>query len=143
VLFASIYRFTTLMEFDMADTTGTLATACTWCVVEVACGIISACLPTLRPLMLLVSSQFSSTRNRSGKGSATRGRSHKTELVTIGGTGNKRNQDFTRLKDNYENHKDGVTIHTREGRDDASSLSDDDVPLASATYRQNVRLSST
>ncbi|KAF5010821.1 hypothetical protein FDECE_3030 [Fusarium decemcellulare] len=41
VLFASIYRFTTIMQFDPVDTTWTLATACTWCVVEVACGVIA------------------------------------------------------------------------------------------------------
>lgn len=117
VLFASIYRFTTLMQFDMADTMGILARACTWCVVEIACGIISACLPTLRPLMLLVSSQFNSTRNRSSKGVSTLyssgGRSCDTELVTIGGTGGKRDQKFERL-----------------GDDNASSFSGDERPLA-------------
>jgi len=143
VLFASIYRFTTIMQFDMADTTGTLATACTWCVVEVATGIISACLPTMRPLMLLVSSQFSSTRNRSGQGSATGGRSHKTELVTIGGTGSKRNQDFRRLKNDYDVHSNVIATHTNGGRDDASSLSGDERPLASVTYRQEARHSSS
>ncbi|KAG9189276.1 hypothetical protein G6011_06144 [Alternaria panax] len=141
VLFASIYRFTTIMQFDMADTTGTLATACTWCVVEVASGIISACLPTLRPLMLLVSSQFSSTRNRSGKGSATGGRSHNTELITIGGTGSKRNQDFKRLKSAYNVHSDVITTRVAEGRDDASSFSGDERPLASVTYLREVRSS--
>ncbi|KAH6842944.1 hypothetical protein B0I37DRAFT_383257 [Chaetomium sp. MPI-CAGE-AT-0009] len=58
VIVSSVYRFTTLMLFDTSDTTWTLATACTWCVVEVACGVISACLPTLRPLMLKISQQF-------------------------------------------------------------------------------------
>lgn len=143
VLFASIYRFTTIMQFDMADTTGTLATACTWCVVEVATGIISACLPTMRPLMLLVSSQFSSTRNRSGQGSATGGRSQRTELVTIGGTGSKRNQDFRRLKNDYDVHSNVIATHTNGGRDDASSLSGDERPLASVTYRQEARHSSS
>jgi hypothetical protein len=127
----------------MADTTGTLATACTWCVVEVATGIISACLPTMRPLMLLVSSQFSSTRNRSGQGSATGGRSHKTELVTIGGTGSKRNQDFRRLKNDYDVHSNAIATHTNGDRDDASSLSGDERPLASVTYRQEARHSSS
>ncbi|KAF4541563.1 Integral membrane protein [Lasiodiplodia theobromae] len=106
VLFASIYRFTTIMQFEPLDTTWTLATACTWCVVEVATGIISACLPTLRPLMRMVSSQFGSSRGRSGKDGNTysnhpsRGN---TELVTIGGTGGKRSQTgerhFKRLED--------------------------------------------
>lgn len=106
VLIASIYRFTTIMAFNMMDTTGkflcrarwprhsltcqpagTLATACTWCVVETGCGVICACLPTLRPLAKKVSSQFSSTGNKSSRsrtGAASRG---PNELVTIGGTG--------------------------------------------------------
>ncbi|KAK7515440.1 hypothetical protein IWZ03DRAFT_202930 [Phyllosticta citriasiana] len=65
VFFANIYRFTTIMQFQMSDTTWTLATTCTWCVVEVACGLISACLATLRPLMRAISSQFSSGAGRS------------------------------------------------------------------------------
>lgn len=141
MLFASIYRFTTIMAFDMTDTTGTLATACTWCVVEVASGIISACLPTLRPLMLIVSSQFSSTRNRSGKGASTTGgagRSHKTDLVTIGGTGNKRNQDFRRLKDDYELHTH-VIATTQGGGDSASMSSGDERPFAGAVFRQEAK----
>ncbi|PVI02634.1 hypothetical protein DM02DRAFT_508472, partial [Periconia macrospinosa] len=115
VLFASIYRFTTLMEFDPRDTTWTLADACTWCVVEVACGVISACLPTLRPLMVKISHQFGSLTNskaaQTGANNQSRG---PTELVTIGGTNwNKpREKHFQRLQnegDNYGNH----TIITR------------------------------
>ncbi|RBA19152.1 aspartyl-tRNA synthetase [Fusarium proliferatum] len=83
VLFASIYRFTTIMQFDPIDTTWTLATACTWCVVEVACGTIALCLPTLRPLMLMISSKFESVTSR--KDAAVR-TGMQTELVTIGGT---------------------------------------------------------
>ncbi|RMZ67765.1 integral membrane [Pyrenophora seminiperda CCB06] len=132
VLFASIYRFTTIMQFDMADTTGTLATACTWCVVEVACGIMSACLPTLRPLMLMVSSKFSSTQNRSRKASNSGGQSDKTELVTIGGSGQKRTQDFKRLKDGYDAYNDVVVTQVHGGNDDAESLSSDKQPLAVA-----------
>ncbi|KAG8164548.1 hypothetical protein KVR01_006466 [Diaporthe batatas] len=79
VLIASIYRFSTIMQFDPNDTTFTLATACTWCVVECACGVICACLPTLRPLARKVSSQFGSTGNKSRSGSRA------NELVTIGG----------------------------------------------------------
>lgn len=129
VLFASAYRFATIMQFDIADTTGTLAMACTWCVVGVASGIISACLPTLHPFMLIISSQFSNIRNQSDKGSATERQSSKTQLVTIGGTGSKRNQDFERLKDDYEVHCDFVATYTHGSRDDAL-LSRHKSPLA-------------
>ncbi|OHW93605.1 integral membrane protein [Colletotrichum incanum] len=122
VLFASIYRFTTIMQFQIADTTWTLATACTWCVVECACGVISACLPTLRPLMVKISSQFGSIAtkyNLSGGQSgghskpASRGT---TELLTIGGTGGKSaDRGFKRL--GTEDRKYGITtnISTRAG----------------------------
>lgn len=66
----------------LTKTTVTLATACTWCVVECACGVICACLPTLRPLAKKVSSQFGSTQNKSR---TTKSGSRATELVTIGG----------------------------------------------------------
>ncbi|USP77996.1 hypothetical protein yc1106_05270 [Curvularia clavata] len=138
VLCASAYRFVTVMQFNVADTTGTLATACTWCVVEVASGIISACLPTLRPLMLLISSQFSSTRNRSENELVTGGRSSKTQLVTIGGTGTKRNQDFERLEDDFEVHSDFVAAHTHGGHGDASS-SIDERAIVGAIYGQELK----
>ncbi|KAJ4287561.1 hypothetical protein N0V90_012264 [Kalmusia sp. IMI 367209] len=141
VLFASIYRFTTIMQFDITDTTGTLGTACTWCVVEVATGIISACLPTLRPLMIIISSQFNSSRGRSGKGTTTGGRSGgNTELITIGGTGAKRNQDFKRLKDGYDN--DAVIANRMHGgHDDTPSSSGDDLPLAGIVVTKDVQWS--
>jgi hypothetical protein len=114
VLFASIYRFTTIMSFDMADTTGTLAVACTWCVIEIAAGIISACLPTLRPLMVLVSSQFASTLTPSGgNGTTGAGRSGNSDLIAIGGTGAPRGQPFRRLWDGHSYDMNTVANHTQ------------------------------
>ncbi|ORY58905.1 uncharacterized protein BCR38DRAFT_400002 [Pseudomassariella vexata] len=88
VLFASIYRFSTIMQFEIADTTWTLATACTWCVVETACGVISACLPTLRPLLAKVTSGFSLAASR-GTGAKDYQNRSGSELVTIGGGGSR------------------------------------------------------
>ncbi|KAK7957754.1 hypothetical protein PG996_010799 [Apiospora saccharicola] len=73
VLFASIYRFTTIMRWQIEDTTWTLAEACTWCVVESACGVISACLPTLRPVMMKISSQWGSLNSSRRNGTKTTG----------------------------------------------------------------------
>ncbi|KAK2052452.1 hypothetical protein LY76DRAFT_491844, partial [Colletotrichum caudatum] len=104
VLCASIYRFTTIMQFQIADTTWTLATACTWCVVECACGVISACLPTLRPLMMKVSSQFGSIATKHNLSAGQSGGNSKvsrgaTELMTIGGSGGKSaDRSFQRLR---------------------------------------------
>lgn len=60
VIFTSVYRFSTLFDFNPADIAWTLGKSCTWCVVEVSTGIICACMPTLRPLFMMVSSKFSS-----------------------------------------------------------------------------------
>ncbi|OOQ81530.1 putative integral membrane protein [Penicillium brasilianum] len=61
VIFTSAYRFSTLFEFEPADTPWTLAKACTWCLIECSSGIISACMPTLRPLFVMLSSKFGSS----------------------------------------------------------------------------------
>ncbi|KAJ5889048.1 hypothetical protein N7495_009089 [Penicillium taxi] len=60
VVFTSAYRFSTLFQFQTTDMTWTLSKACTWCLVECSSGIISACLPTLRPLVSMISNKFSS-----------------------------------------------------------------------------------
>ncbi|KAJ6045710.1 hypothetical protein N7499_003626 [Penicillium canescens] len=61
VVFSSAYRFSTLFEFQPIDTPWTLAKACTWCLIECSSGIISACMPTLRPLFVMLSSKFASS----------------------------------------------------------------------------------
>ncbi|KAH8603128.1 hypothetical protein B0O99DRAFT_22140 [Bisporella sp. PMI_857] len=49
VIFASAYRFSVLFSYSNADPTYTLAPTVGWTAIEMAAGIISACLPTLRP----------------------------------------------------------------------------------------------
>ncbi|KAH8433335.1 uncharacterized protein LDX57_010970 [Aspergillus melleus] len=61
VVFASIYRFVTLFRFQPSDMSWTLSETNAWCVIEVGSGIISACLPTLRPLLKLVSDRFNTS----------------------------------------------------------------------------------
>lgn len=89
--------------------TDTLATPCTWCVVESACGVICANLPTLRPLAKMVSSRFGSTDKSGSKSkSVSRG---PTELVTIGGshhTNSKLRSQFQLLDDESRD------VYTRE-----------------------------
>ncbi|KAF5025650.1 hypothetical protein F66182_2256 [Fusarium sp. NRRL 66182] len=133
VLFASIYRFTTIMQFDILDTTWTLATACTWCVVEVSCGTIALCLPTLRPLALKISSRFESLTNsklsRNGRGSAP------TELITIGGTGGTKGGQryFTRLGNENEPNESRPELVMEERKSHHAGHSDagsgDEIPL--------------
>ncbi|KAH7118463.1 hypothetical protein EDB81DRAFT_701539 [Dactylonectria macrodidyma] len=145
VLFSSIYRFTTLMQFDTRDTTWTLATACTWCVVEVACGVISGCLPTLRPLMGKISSQFGSmTNSKAAQGSGNSRAWRPTELITIGGTGGSKSGDryFQRLgneEDKYHNHRattrsESVSKQIGHSSDPGSG---DELPLNGGTRDKN------
>ncbi|KAF4120864.1 hypothetical protein GMORB2_2350 [Geosmithia morbida] len=134
VMFLLGSLFTTIMQFVPADTTWTLATACTWCVVEAACGTIAVCLPTLRPLMQQLTVKFDSMTNSKGKSSG-RGETQPTELMTIGGTGGtKSRQNFQRLNNEFNletNHpnysNEGSTTAQNFGQNDASS--GDEVPL--------------
>lgn len=158
VLFASIYRFTLVMKFDQNDTTckycrlrmstavvwhrlisssypDTLAPACTWCVVETACGTISGCLPTLRPIMVKASRKFGSVPSASGSTKkSSRNSRGPTELVTFGGTSgikattSKANGQFARLQDE---NKYGLSTPTTRSENQAEDIvsSDDEHPL--------------
>ncbi|TGZ82628.1 hypothetical protein EX30DRAFT_305028 [Ascodesmis nigricans] len=69
-IFASTYRFTTLFQFDPLDPSWTLADSTTWSLIEGAAGIISACLPTLRPLLKKFTTLFPSSTAASSNPSA-------------------------------------------------------------------------
>lgn len=51
VVFASAYRFSVLFSYDVADSSYTLAPTVGWTAIEMSAGIVSACLPTLRPAL--------------------------------------------------------------------------------------------
>ncbi|KAJ9209622.1 hypothetical protein DTO166G4_8794 [Paecilomyces variotii] len=53
VVFASAYRFTVLFSYSALDSSYTLAPTVGWTAIEISAGIISACLPTLRPALQL------------------------------------------------------------------------------------------
>ncbi|KAL2059929.1 hypothetical protein VTL71DRAFT_10084 [Oculimacula yallundae] len=86
VIFTSIYRFTTLFQFQPADITWTLATAEVWCVVESASGIISACLPTLGHLIQVFTRKIGLSSALTW-GSRARTPGPSANIVTIGGGG--------------------------------------------------------
>jgi hypothetical protein len=71
VIFASIYRFTLIFSFDITDVAWTLADAQTWCVVELAAGVISACLPTTAPLVKICTRGLVSTAKSLTKSNLT------------------------------------------------------------------------
>ncbi|KAK3690579.1 hypothetical protein B0T22DRAFT_516210 [Podospora appendiculata] len=51
VVFASAYRFSVLFSYSDSDPSYTLAPTVGWTAIEMSAGIISACLPTLRPVV--------------------------------------------------------------------------------------------
>ncbi|RAL11712.1 uncharacterized protein BO97DRAFT_391819 [Aspergillus homomorphus CBS 101889] len=53
VVFASAYRFTVLFSYTAADSSYTLAPTVGWTAIEMSAGIVSACLPTVRPALQL------------------------------------------------------------------------------------------
>ncbi|KAK8023864.1 hypothetical protein PG993_011930 [Apiospora rasikravindrae] len=92
VVFTSCYRLAMFFKFDPNDATYTLAEAQAWDVVEMASGIISACLPTLGPILktmtntVLTSTRFSKRMSALGPARSS-GPKQDLHLVTIGGSG--------------------------------------------------------
>jgi hypothetical protein len=54
VIFASVYRLTILLSYNALDPTYTLTRVVGWTAVEMSAGIISACLPTMKPALQLI-----------------------------------------------------------------------------------------
>ncbi|KAJ5929338.1 hypothetical protein N7454_007186 [Penicillium verhagenii] len=58
VIFTSAYRFAADFTFKATDIPWTLGDSCTWSIIECSCGIISACMPTLYPLLGIIQSKL-------------------------------------------------------------------------------------
>ncbi|CAL3973091.1 unnamed protein product [Diplocarpon coronariae] len=120
VVFTSVYRFTRYINFTPTDYSYTIAPGMAWNNVELGSGIISACFPTLGPLLkkLLNTILPSAIIHKSGKG-MPRNTPKGSDLVTIGGSGAKSNlrskmHSWTELDDFPKN--DGVTTEATEAR---------------------------
>lgn len=66
VCIVSIYRVTIIGNLSLEDAPWADVDPCVWSAVEVCVGIVSACLPTLRPLWTFFISTRSITRNLQG-----------------------------------------------------------------------------
>ncbi|PYI34225.1 hypothetical protein BP00DRAFT_423209 [Aspergillus indologenus CBS 114.80] len=119
VVFTSAYRFSTLFQFEPADTPWTLATANTWCLIECASGIISACLPTLRPLFVALSSKFASSVGGGSRGRSTGNGIKDSELQSLDAVN-------PTLRPPGEHLSKQLVLMDVSQRDDASG---DEVPL--------------
>ncbi|KAH8602063.1 hypothetical protein B0O99DRAFT_680211 [Bisporella sp. PMI_857] len=82
VVAASIYRLFALLTFDPSDFTYSTSAASAWSVVEVAAGLVSACLPTFGPVFQLLKQKFGIQTILSSKRKSV---SEPIGLVTIGG----------------------------------------------------------
>ncbi|KAL2147688.1 hypothetical protein VTI28DRAFT_7040 [Corynascus sepedonium] len=90
VVFTSIYRFRVYLDYTTDDVPWSLADPCAWNIIEISSGIVSACLPTLGPLVRdLWKSAWPSTAG--GSKSAPSQRPKDSSIMTIGGTGRKTN----------------------------------------------------
>ncbi|KAK3295782.1 uncharacterized protein B0H64DRAFT_154497 [Chaetomium fimeti] len=90
VVFTSIYRFYVYLSYTTDDVPWSLADPCAWNIIEISSGIVSACLPTLGPL---VRDLWKSAWPTSTGGSKSGGLSHQkgsAAIVTIGGTGGRK-----------------------------------------------------
>ncbi|KAG5986615.1 hypothetical protein E4U52_008404 [Claviceps spartinae] len=86
VVFASAYRTSVLFTYSNSDPTYTLAPTVGWTAIELSAGIISACLPTLLPIFLLIARSCGYSRS-----TVLPGRDANAP-PTIGGTGGSRNK---------------------------------------------------
>ncbi|KAJ5709441.1 hypothetical protein N7493_010775 [Penicillium malachiteum] len=86
VVFASIYRFSLIFKFNIEDIAWTLADAQTWCVVEVAAAVISACLPTTAPLVRICTRRLVSTAQSLSRSKASQSNGTALSKINAGGT---------------------------------------------------------
>lgn len=73
-----------------SDPLGTLSDPLAWAVIEQSSAVVSACLPTLRPLLVMVYEKSGLSKlSKKGESSGSSRRRWNSELVTIGGSGGK------------------------------------------------------
>ncbi|CAG8885681.1 unnamed protein product [Penicillium egyptiacum] len=108
-------------EFDPTDIAWTLGSPCTWCIVESSAGIISACMPTLRPLFMMISSKFSS---QSG--------TQRTRTTDVNHSKGYELQNSALRPSDEPRNKNGVQL------DASHDGSEDEVPLNSIRVQQDI-----
>jgi hypothetical protein len=127
VVFASAYRFSVLFSYTATDPTYTLAPTVGWTQIEMSAGIVSACLPTLRPVILLVGQSMGL------KGSMFRSTNASTGMSKTGGGTNLGPVTGTRTA--LESKADGG----KEGGGPFYRLPDDPNASAQRTTTANLR----
>ncbi|KAL6874276.1 GPCR, PTH11-type [Trichoderma longibrachiatum] len=143
VVFASAYRTSVLFTYSNSDPTYTLAPTVGWTAIEISAGIISACLPTLLPVIRLFLKSigikrnfFSPTRGgTSGKssnmGSKMSGPSQNRSVNALDEPSRRANgNDFYRLDDETESD-DAFVVDSQQVVMNSKFRPDtkDDIPL--------------
>lgn len=112
--FASIKRFLVVFQVDHLNGTWTLIDPLAWAMIEQASAVVSACLPTLRPLILKIA-DLTGLKSNKPAGSS---RPDRIGLVTIGGSGgskpsksSKSEQGFRRLQVEGEGEGEGFATY--------------------------------
>ncbi|OHE93563.1 hypothetical protein CORC01_11160 [Colletotrichum orchidophilum] len=148
VVFCSVYRFKIFLGYTKNDVPWSLAQGLAWNIIEISSGIVSACLPTLGPIVRLLWKGILDSAHRSGldkygPSSSNKKSTARSVGVTIGGgrSGNASHardgsKDWSKLpeanaKPNFrEESKYGIGLRTMgAGDDDRSSRSSNDVEL--------------
>ncbi|KAK2028549.1 hypothetical protein LX32DRAFT_639863 [Colletotrichum zoysiae] len=113
VVFCGAYRFVIFLGYTRDDIPYSLAKGLAWNIIEISSGIVSACLPTMGPVIrllwrgLLDTTQRSS-QDRYGKSSSRDKKSgSRSAIVTIGG-----------------GQRSGIASHARDGSRDWSKLAE-------------------
>ncbi len=158
-MFASAYRFSVLFSYSNGDPTYTLAPTVGWTSIEMSAGIVSACLPTLGPILALCASKLGikrtllgttrggNTGNTSGSKtfgqSATGSVSDRTEVELQRARKGSAGAVFYRLPEGQASseptkavdselrptHGHRYTVTSQPGHGDGESLSEDEMPL--------------
>ncbi|KAK1980535.1 hypothetical protein LZ30DRAFT_594596 [Colletotrichum cereale] len=151
VVFCSVYRFRIFLEYTRNDIPYSLAQGLAWNIVEISSGIVSACLPTMGPIIRLLWKGLLESAHRSGvdkyaKSLSTAKKSgmRSGATATIGGgqrsgttsQAHDGSKDWSRIAEpsnraNFrEEAKYGIGLRTMGGGDDdRSSRSSNDVEL--------------
>ncbi|PKX99843.1 hypothetical protein P168DRAFT_261112 [Aspergillus campestris IBT 28561] len=151
VVFASAYRLTVLFSYTPLDSSYTLAPTVAWTAIEMSAGIVSACLPTMRPalqagarLLGIQHAMPALLRSRTdalskGQSSGTRPHDLSMKDGSRTGTGGARRHSFYYLPD--ENDSQGEGGHEsgdlRPGYDCGKMTTD--VRVSRASSRQDMR----
>ncbi|OOO07109.1 hypothetical protein OAory_01093120 [Aspergillus oryzae] len=92
VVFASAYRFSVLFTYTATDSSYTLAPTVGWTAIEMSAGIVSACLPTLRPALRYMARKLGLHGRLPALFQSTTGQMSKTSIPA---TGPSRTEDST------------------------------------------------